>query len=46
VDAVRKMEFEDTSLETVRVLAGEQNVRYIKGYFPESASQMPDDKSF
>jgi len=46
VDAVHKMEFDDTSLEAVRALVGEQNVRYIKGYFPESASQMPDGLAF
>jgi len=46
VDAGHRMEFEDTSLEAVRALVGEQNVRYVKGYFPESASQMPDDLSF
>jgi hypothetical protein len=46
VDAAHRMEFEDTSLESVRALVGEQNVRYVKGYFPESASQMPDDLSF
>jgi len=46
VDAAHAMEFADTSLEAVRALVGEQNVRYVKGYFPESASQMPDDLSF
>ncbi len=25
---------------------GEQNVRYVNGYFPDSAAQMPDDLSF
>ncbi len=33
--------FSDTSLEAVRALVGEDNVRYIKGYFPETASQLP-----
>lgn len=46
VDAGHKMEFQDTSLEAVRTLVGDQNVRYVKGYFPESATQMPDDLSF
>jgi hypothetical protein len=46
VDASHRMEFDDTSLEAVRALVGEQNVRYIKGYFPESTKQMPDDLSF
>jgi len=46
IDAGHKMEFGDTSLEAVRALVGEDNVRYIKGYFPESASMMPDDPKF
>lgn len=46
IDAVHSMEFADTSLEAVRALVGEENVRYVKGYFPQSASQMPDDLSF
>jgi hypothetical protein len=46
IDSHHGMEFEDTSLEEVRGLVGEQNVRYVKGYFPESAAQMPSDLSF
>ncbi|MDE8347711.1 MAG: macrocin O-methyltransferase, partial [Acidocella sp.] len=46
VDASHRMEFEDTSLDAVRALVGEENVRYVKGYFPESAAQMPEDLSF
>lgn len=46
VDAAHAMEFDDTSLEAVRALVGEQNVRYVKGYFPESASQMPEGLTF
>ncbi len=46
VDAAHGMEFADTSLEAVRALVGEQNVRYVKGYFPDSAAQMPPDLSF
>lgn len=46
IDAGHRMEFKDTSLEAVRALVGEDNVRYVKGYFPESAAQMPDDLSF
>jgi hypothetical protein len=46
IDADHRMEFADTSLEAVRALVGEDNTRYIKGYFPDSASQMPDDLSF
>ena len=46
VDADHKMAFEDTSLEAVRTLVGEANVKYIKGHFPESTSEMPQDLSF
>jgi hypothetical protein len=46
IDASHRMEFEDTSLEAVRALVGEENTRYIKGYFPESTTQMPDDLTF
>lgn len=46
VDADRKIEFSDTSLESVRASIGEDNVQYIKGYFPESAAQMPADLRF
>lgn len=46
IDGSRSMEFSDTSLEHVRALVGEENTRYIKGYFPESTSQMPADLSF
>lgn len=45
-DAGHRMQFADTSLEAVRALVGEANVRYVKGYFPQSASQMPDDLAF
>jgi hypothetical protein len=33
--------FGDTSLEAVRTLVGEGNTRFVKGYFPETASQLP-----
>jgi Macrocin-O-methyltransferase (TylF) len=46
VDANQKMQFTDTSLDAVRALVGEQNVRYVKGYFPDSAAQMPERLSF
>jgi hypothetical protein len=46
IDASHRMEFADTSLEAVRALVGEQNVRYVRGYFPGSAAQLPDDLSF
>jgi hypothetical protein len=45
-DAAERVRFTDTSLEAVRKLVGEDNVRYVPGYFPESAAQMPDDLKF
>ena len=38
--------FADTSLEAVRAFVGEENVEYIKGYFPDSAAQIRGDHSF
>jgi hypothetical protein len=35
--------FSDTSLEAVRARVGEESVRYVKGYFPETANQLPPD---
>ena len=46
IDASHRAEFDDTSLEAVRALVGEQNVQYVKGHFPDSARLMPDDLSF
>jgi hypothetical protein len=42
-DAGRGSQFNDTSLEAVRARVGEANTRYIKGFFPETASQLPAD---
>ncbi len=44
--AAREEAFSDTSLEAVRALVGEGNVRYIPGYFPETAAQIPGNASF
>ena len=46
IDAGREIEFADTSLEKVREWVGEDNVTYIKGFFPASAVQMSDDLLF
>ena len=46
IDGTQKMQFQDTSLEAVRALVGDENTRYVKGYFPDSAAQMPDDLKF
>ena len=46
IDMNVRMSFDDTSINAVRALVGEDHVKYIKGYFPKSTSQMPDDKPF
>jgi SAM-dependent methyltransferase len=46
IDANKEMEFDDTSIEFVKSVVGEKNVRFVPGYFPESAAQLPDDLSF
>lgn len=47
IDAGARPEaFRDTSLPEVRTLVGEQNVRFIKGHFPDTISQLPDHASF
>jgi len=43
IDADKRMNFADTSVEAVRALVGEANVRFVKGYFPASATQLPAD---
>jgi tetratricopeptide (TPR) repeat protein len=42
----RANQFSDTSLEAVRQLVGEENTRFIKGYFPNSAKHIPTESSF
>jgi hypothetical protein len=46
IDADKKMEFSDTSLEAVRSLVGEKNTRFVKGFFPDTAARLPADASF
>jgi hypothetical protein len=46
VDAGIEMGFADTSMEAVRALVGDQNVRFIPGHFPSSAEQLPPDASY
>lgn len=38
--------FTDTSVEAVRARVGDDRVEFIKGYFPETASQLPGDARF
>jgi hypothetical protein len=44
--AVQGAAFDDTSLEAVRAAVGETNVRFVKGYFPDTANEVPADASF
>jgi len=46
IDADKKMEFGDTSLESVKALVGETNVTFVKGHFPESVSVVAPQVSF
>lgn len=39
-------QFSDTSLEAVRHLVGEESTRFIKGYFPDSTKDIPDNLPF
>ncbi|MDR6207809.1 TylF/MycF/NovP-related O-methyltransferase [Paraburkholderia graminis] len=38
--------FKDTSLETVKRRVGEERTVFVKGYFPETAIQLPDDGQY
>jgi ADP-heptose:LPS heptosyltransferase len=46
VDANKKMEFADTSLEQVRDFVGNPNVRFVKGFFPDTSDQIPEHAKF
>jgi hypothetical protein len=46
VDQNHAMEFDDTSLASVREFVGEENVRYIAGYFPASVPSDLDRAQF
>lgn len=41
IDADKSMGFGDTSLDAVRGLVGEQSTRFIKGFFPGTATALP-----
>jgi Macrocin-O-methyltransferase (TylF) len=43
IDADKRMEFADTSVDAVRQHVGGANTRFIKGYFPATAAQLPSD---
>ncbi len=38
--------FSDTSLEGVRALVGDDSVRFVKGYFPDTAKDLPPDATY
>jgi predicted O-methyltransferase YrrM len=40
---VQAASFADTSLDAVRARVGEEAVRFVKGYFPETAAELPAD---
>lgn len=46
VDQSHAMEFDDTSLANVRHFVGEENVRYVVGYFPASVPPDLDQAQF
>ncbi|WP_114391491.1 TylF/MycF/NovP-related O-methyltransferase [Notoacmeibacter marinus] len=41
VDQDQEMEFDDTSLEAVKDFVGTESVVFVKGRFPETASELP-----
>ena len=43
LDAGRGVAFTDTSLAAVRDRVGDTNTAYVKGYFPQTTSQLPED---
>jgi hypothetical protein len=44
IDAdVQAASFADTSLAAVQAVVGESNVRFVKGYFPDTAAELPAD---
>lgn len=46
IDADKRVEFDDVTLEAVRKLVGNDNTRDIQGRFPETASRLPDGAAF
>jgi hypothetical protein len=46
IDANRQDAFDDTSLEKVKSLVGDERTKYIAGHFPESAAAVTGDLSF
>jgi O-methyltransferase len=44
--AKQSLDFSDTSVESVQRLVGEKNAAFVKGYFPETASAIPNSERF
>jgi hypothetical protein len=45
-DKAKNAQFDDTSLEQVRSLVGQQCVKFVQGRFPDTLAQVPDDARF
>jgi ADP-heptose:LPS heptosyltransferase len=46
IDADKRMEFTDISLDAVKALVGFPSVQYIQGYFPNTVGQISPDTKF
>jgi hypothetical protein len=46
IDADKAPEFADTSIEAAALRVGRDNVRFVRGYFPNSVAQVPSNLSF
>lgn len=46
IDADKPMGFADTSLDSVRARVGDDHVRFVKGYFPDTAAELPETASY
>ncbi|QLF92472.1 class I SAM-dependent methyltransferase [Pseudomonas sp. ABC1] len=45
-DRDQAIQFQDTSLEKVKALVGEESAFFIKGFFPETRSALPNDVQY
>ena len=46
VDADKRMEFADTTVDRVADFLGSDNINFLKGYFPDTCNQIPSDARF
>jgi hypothetical protein len=42
IDADKEIQFTDTSLEAVKAAVGEDSVKFVKGHFPGTATEIPE----